>query len=615
MVRAHSGDGAHQRRSTPCAVLILLNSAAPTGHYGTCHSNLHDNEPCCRIKAQQRENRQMMQLLRATRLRGVGTIRWRLVITFAAFILLMGAMAGVGAWRLADLNAATSHMATVNLRMERSVGEWLAQTRSNVVRAMVLTYSSDPDLKRLLGPAEEAAGKRIGELQREVEGLLDSAEARALFAQVGTRRAAYDTAREAVLALTNEKDHDGALYKMDQTMLPAMDAYVAAIKALADHYTQKVAHDAAAAAASAQSGRELLVAFCAGGMLLAILAATLITRSITRPLRSAVETARRVADGDLTVHIASDARDEMGDLLRALGTMSDALRLLVSDVADRAQTVAETSTQIAQGNIDLSQRTEEQASTLEETASSMEELTSTVEQNAAHALQAKDLAAETTQVAREGGRAMGQVVSTMGGISAASRQISEIIAVIDGIAFQTNILALNAAVEAARAGEQGRGFAVVASEVRSLAQRSAQAAREIKGLIANAAKQVEAGTREVGAAGEKIEAIVRSVEQVSALVAEIALASQEQSSGIGQVNTAVAQMEHVVQQNAALVEESAAATESMKFQADNLLERVSRFRLQEDEVPAEAARSGRAEVHVARPGANLPAAARPALAR
>jgi methyl-accepting chemotaxis protein len=187
--------------------------------------------------------------------------------------------------------------------------------------------------------------------------------------------------------------------------------------------------------------------------------------------------------------------------------------------------------------------------------------------------------------------------------------------VIDGIAFQTNILALNAAVEAARAGEQGRGFAVVASEVRSLAQRSAQAAREIKGLIANAAKQVEAGTREVGAAGEKIEAIVRSVEQVSALVAEIALASQEQSSGIGQVNTAVAQMEHVVQQNAALVEESAAATESMKFQADNLLERVSRFRLQEDEVPAEAARSGRAEAHVARPGANLPAAARPALAR
>jgi methyl-accepting chemotaxis protein len=210
---------------------------------------------------------------------------------------------------------------------------------------------------------------------------------------------------------------------------------------------------------------------------------------------------------------------------------------------------------------------------------------------------------------------MGQVVSTMDGISAASRQIAEIIAVIDSIAFQTNILALNAAVEAARAGEQGRGFAVVASEVRSLAQRSAQAAREIKGLIANASTQVAAGTREVGAAGEKIEAIVRSVEQGSALVAEIALASQEQSNGIGQVNTAIAQMEQVVQQNAALVEQSAAATESMKFQAENLLERVSRFRLPEDEVPAESPPGERAEVNVLRLGARLPNTATPALTR
>jgi methyl-accepting chemotaxis protein len=557
----------------------------------------------------------MIQLLGAARLGGAGTIRWRLVITFAGFILLMGAMAGVGAWRLADLNAATSHMATVNLRMERSVGEWLAQTRSNVVRAIVLTYSSDPDLKRFLGPAEEATSKRIGELQREVEGLLDSHEARALFAQVGTRRAAYDAAREQVLGLMKEKDDEGALYKMDQTMLPAMDAYVAAIKTLADHYTQKVVRDAAGAARSANSGQELLIAFCAGGMLLAIVAATLITRSITRPLRSAVETAKRVADGDLTVHIVSDARDEMGELLRALETMSDGLRALVSDVAEGARTVADTSTQIAQGNLDLSQRTEEQASTLEETAASMEELTATVAQNADHALQAKELAAKTTQVAREGVQAMGQVVSTMDGISAASRQIAEIIAVIDSIAFQTNILALNAAVEAARAGEQGRGFAVVASEVRSLAQRSAQAAREIKGLIANASTQVAAGTREVGAAGEKIEAIVRSVEQGSALVAEIALASQEQSNGIGQVNTAIAQMEQVVQQNAALVEQSAAATESMKFQAENLLERVSRFRLPEDEVPAESPPGERAEVNVLRLGARLPNTAKPALTR
>jgi methyl-accepting chemotaxis protein len=529
-----------------------------------------------------------MQLLRAVRLRGAGTIRARLVVTFSGFILLMGAMAGVGAWRLADLDAATLHMATVNLRMERSVGEWLALTRTNVVRAMVLTYSGDPDLKRLLEAPEEATRKRIGELQREIEPLLDSADARVLFAEVGKRRAAYEATRDEVLKLMNEKDQDGALYKMDLAMLPAMDAYVGAIKALADHYSRQVALDTSAAAASANSGRELLVAFCAGGMLLAILAAVLITRSIVRPLHSAVETAQRVADGDLTVRIASDARDEMGELLRALGAMSDNLRTLVSDVAERAGTVADTSAQIAQGNVDLSQRTEEQASTLEETASSMEELTSTVAQNAAHALQAKDLAAGTTEVAREGGRAMSQVVSTMDGISGASRRIAEITAVIDGIAFQTNILALNAAVEAARAGTQGRGFAVVAAEVRTLAQRSAQAAREIKDLIANASAQVQAGTREVGAAGGKIEAIVRSVEQVSAIVAEIALATQEQSSGIEQVNTAVAQMEQVVQQNAALVEQSTAATASMKGQADNLLERVARFRLDGEEVPAAA---------------------------
>jgi methyl-accepting chemotaxis protein len=558
----------------------------------------------------------MTKLLRAPRLGGLGSIRSRLVVTFTGFILLLAAMAGVGAWRLADLNAATHNMATVNLGMERSVGEWLAQARSNVVQAMVLTYSGDADLRRLLTPAEESSSKRIAELQTEVERLLDSADAKVLFAQVKTKRAAYEASRTQVLGLMKDKDEEGALYKMDQVMLPAMDAYVAAIKALADHYTQKVGRDAAAAAASANSGRELLVAFCAGGMLLAILAATLITRSITRPLRSAVETAQRVADGDLTVHIASDAPGEMGELLRALGTMSDSLRGLVSSVAEGARTVADTSTQIAQGNVDLSQRTEEQASTLEETASSMEELTATVAQNADHALQAKEFAADTTRVAREGGAAMGQVVSTMDGIAAASRKIGEIIAVIDGIAFQTNILALNAAVEAARAGEQGRGFAVVAAEVRSLAQRSAEAAREIKVLISNAATQVEAGTREVGAAGAKIDAIVRSAEQVSALVAEIALATSEQSSGIGQVNTAVTQMEHVVQQNAALVEESAAATESMKFQADNLLERVSRFRLQEQVEETEPATSHPyVEVDAVRAEPCLPVAPQAALAR
>jgi methyl-accepting chemotaxis protein len=462
----------------------------------------------------------------------------------------------------------------------------------------------------LLGAPEEAGNKRIAELQREIEPLLDSPEARALFAEVGLRHAAYDAIRRGVLQAASGTDQEGALYTLELKMLPALDGYVAAIQSLADHYAQEVTRDAAAATRSADAGRQLLIAFCAGGMLLAIVAGTLITRSITRPLREAVATAEQVADGDLTAHIASDERHEMGQLLRALGAMSEHLRVLVSDVADGARTVAHSSSQIAQGNSELSQRTEEQASTLQQTASSMEEITSTVEQNADHARRGKELAAQAAQVAREGGQAMQQVVNTMGGIATASRQIHEIIGVIDGIAFQTNILALNAAVEAARAGEEGRGFAVVAAEVRMLAQRSAQAAREIKALIANASGQVEAGTREVGVAGRKIDAIVDAVGQVHALVADIALATQEQSSGLQQVNTAVAEMDVVVQQNAALVEEAAAATESMKEEAELLLERVARFRLEDSAPATPAPREAFAESLP-----ELPELTQPALAR
>jgi methyl-accepting chemotaxis protein len=250
-----------------------------------------------------------------------------------------------------------------------------------------------------------------------------------------------------------------------------------------------------------------------------------------------------------------------------------------------ARSVADTSAQIAQGNQDLSQRTEMQASTLEETASSMEELTSTVHASADNARQASALAVGASQVARKGGDAVGQVVSTMGGITEASRRIADIIGVIDGIAFQTNILALNAAVEAARAGEQGRGFAVVAAEVRSLAQRSADAAREIKGLIGNSVEKVEAGTRLADAAGETMKEVVASITRVSDLIADIAAASQEQSSGIAQVNTAINQMDAVVQQNATLVEEAAAAAESLTRQASVLLQAAAWFKVDGEQLP------------------------------
>jgi methyl-accepting chemotaxis protein len=305
----------------------------------------------------------------------------------------------------------------------------------------------------------------------------------------------------------------------------------------------------------------------------------IVSRGISRPIQVAVAASRRIAQGDVTLrdHALAAGRGETGQLLQAIAQMTQNLRALVGQVAEGAHTVSDTSAQIAQGNLDLSQRTEEQASTLEETASSLEELTSTVTQNAHHARQASELAVGATGVARKGG----QVVATMNGISESSRKIADIISVIDGIAFQTNILALNAAVEEARAGEQGRGFAVVAAEVRNLAQRSAAAAKEIKVLIGNSVDQVQGGAKLVSDAGQTMEEIVTSITRVSDLIAEIAAASQQQSAGIEQVNIAIAQMDQVVQQNASLVEEATAATESMKEQAGSLLDTVSRFKLGE----------------------------------
>jgi methyl-accepting chemotaxis protein len=308
-----------------------------------------------------------------------------------------------------------------------------------------------------------------------------------------------------------------------------------------------------------------------------------IRRANVGPLRTATKLVERVASGDLTANAEGMDFLHTRKIAQGLNTMTTNLRALVSEVANSARTVADTSAQIAQGNLDLSQRTEEQASTLEQTASSMEELTSTVAQNADNAHQASELAVEASEVARRGGQVVGQVVATMTGIAASSRKIGDIIGVIDGIAFQTNILALNAAVEAARAGEQGRGFAVVATEVRNLAQRSAAAAKEIKSLIGESVSKVDVGSKQVESAGKTMDEIVASVGKVSILIAEIAAASREQSAGIGQINTAVAQMEQVVQQNASLVEESTAAAESMKEQAATLLQTVSRFRLGEQQ--------------------------------
>jgi len=336
-----------------------------------------------------------------------------------------------------------------------------------------------------------------------------------------------------------------------------------------------------------------------------------LTRSITRPLEEAVSIAETVSSGDLTQNIAIHSRDEVGKLLKALKAMNGSLANIVSEVRNSTESISTASREITQGNIDLSQRTEEQASSLEETASSMEELTSTVRQNAENANQANQLASNASDVAVKGGQVVGDVVETMASISTSSKKIVDIISVIEGIAFQTNILALNAAVEAARAGEQGRGFAVVAGEVRNLAQRSAAAAKEIKGLIDDSVDKVDAGSKQVDQAGETMTEIVQAVKRVTDIMSEISAASNEQSAGIEQVNQAITQMDEVTQQNAALVEEAAAAAEAMQGQAEVLMGTVSVFKVEGGQATARTVVAKPAVQHVIAQRASSHAATAP----
>ena len=507
------------------------------------------------------------------------SIRQRLVLAFGLFTLLLAAVAGLGAWRLAQLSAMAHEITAVNVVVERLIGQWLAETKSNVVRSFVLTQSDDPQLRRMLAPAFEAAAPNIDALAARVEPLLATIQARELFAQVAKARKAYVDVRKSIVE-RRKAGEENATLSSEAELAAAGQRYVAAVEALRDYYDADAEHDAREVAANASSGRRLLLGSCAGGLALAVAAAWLITRSIVRPLDEAVAAVGRVADGDLTGEVRVSGSDELTRLSAGIATMNANLRALVEQVVAGARSVAGTSAQIAGGNSELSHRTEEQASMLQETATSMEQLTATVSQNAQTAASASTLAGDARLLAQDGGDAVALVVNTMAAIATSSERISEITGLIDGIAFQTNILALNAAVEAARAGSQGRGFAVVAAEVRTLAQRSAEAAREIKALLAASANEVDTGTVQAGAAGRKMGEIVEAIVKVSTLFAELAAASAEQSAGIEQINTAVVQMDHVVQENAALVEEAAAATGALSGNASALLEVVNRFRIE-----------------------------------
>jgi len=410
------------------------------------------------------------------------------------------------------------------------------------------------------------------------------------------KRLDAEQAKPVVAALEQLKAyHEGMLPVIDQLERATIDgavagAYAGQLKdnieavekvlgALSDAARAHVTESQQAVEAAIARQSALLL----GGVIVALavlLPLTVLTvRSITRSISNARELAERIARGDLSQAVQAHSHDEVGQLIHAMDTMQDALRTLVAQVKQSTDNIATASAEIATGNQDLSHRTEQTASNLQQAASSMEQLTGTVKQSADSARQANQLASSAAEVAARGGSVVSQVVSTMDEINASSRKIGDIIGVIDGIAFQTNILALNAAVEAARAGEQGRGFAVVAGEVRSLAQRSAQAAREIKGLIGASVDRVDAGSRLVADAGQTMNEIVGSVQRVSDIIGEITAASSEQSDGIGNVTSAVTQLDQMTQQNSALVEESAAAAESLKDQARVLAEAVAVFRL------------------------------------
>ncbi|NMM38542.1 MAG: HAMP domain-containing protein [Glaciimonas sp.] len=381
------------------------------------------------------------------------------------------------------------------------------------------------------------------------------------------------------VALINQDAKDEAMLKLLFSVRPLQTKYFVQLDDFITYQNNQMEQSGAQSTLAANRTAQLILILAAIASTLSVLVGFFVSRSITRPLNEAVDVAKRVADGDLTSTIAIKTFDETGMLMQALRHMNESLLKIVGEVRSGTETIASASSQIASGNQDLSSRTEQQACSLQQTAASMLALTSTVRENADNAHQANQLAASASEVAAKGGAVVAQVIGTMASINESSRKIVDIISVIDGIAFQTNILALNAAVEAARAGEQGRGFAVVASEVRNLAQRSAAAAKEIKLLIGDSVEKVEAGSKLVRQAGSTMDDVVASVARVTDIMAQITAASQEQSSGIEQVNRAISQMDEVTQQNAALVEEAAASAESMQNQATNLAQVMRVFKL------------------------------------
>ena len=501
----------------------------------------------------------------------------RLLATFVTVLLLTLAGSAIGVWSLRSVDAATRQAIENNVATERLVADAYRLQAINAERYKAMALSSEPEVGEILSADIERTQTHYRELMDQLATRLQTPAEQALL--TGTHDKAQDF-QAAVKELVTARDF-GLTERIRKVFAehfePSAAALLGSLQQLAQ--SQRDAIDAAGAqiAQSSQRAQVALTLFCATALLLGSVLTWWLVRSISRPIGTANATAQRVSSLDLRENIEGHNRDEAGQLLLSLKTMQEALRTLVMQVRQSAQSVRLAAHEIAQGNADLSERTEGTASNLQQTAAALEQVTQRLHQSTETAARAEHMASQASAVATEGGNAMAQVVRTMQNIQQSSRKVEEVTGVIDSIAFQTNILALNAAVEAARAGEQGRGFAVVAAEVRQLAMRAGEAAREIKGLIATSAQNVETGTALVNGAGHTMGQIVDSIRNVASMISDISTTTLSQTRDINDINTAVARLDQMTQQNSALVEESAAASEGLRHQANELTHLISQF--------------------------------------
>ena len=515
-------------------------------------------------------------------------ISTRLALGFGILVLLFAAMAGVSFVNVTTLDEAFKKVIdqrVPRLALLNKIKNNIDQVRVSMRNAIIMNdpLEAKKELERI-----QSANRTVNDALERLQADTKSEKGKALLSKILEVRSEFLPLQDKFIDLVTAGQMEEAKVHLLTELRPVQVAYNAAVDAMIGFQGERLKEASTEATTTLASVKPSVLTSATSAVMLGVLMAIWIIRSITRPLNQAVVVARAVAAGDLNVQFDAGGKNETAQLLKALKDMQASLVKVVSNVRQNAEGVATASAQIAQGNQDLSQRTEEQASALEETSASMEQLGTTVKQNADNAKQANQLALSASAVAVKGGEVVGQVVDTMKGINDSSKRIGDILGVIDSIAFQTNILALNAAVEAARAGEQGRGFAVVAGEVRNLAQRCAEAAKEIKNLITVSVERVDQGTALVDHAGVTMQEIVTAIKRVTDIMGEISAASTEQSAGVTQVGEAVSQMDQTTQQNAALVEESAAAAEELKVQAHELVRAVAVFKLSSNEMPQAA---------------------------